>query len=369
MPPSASDMNSALEAVLARPAFLVGRASHALEVVLRELQPGGVVALSPIVCQDVIAAVLASGCTPWFVDIDPVTGQVPILEWEAARASGASTAIVVHLFGNAADVPSVREVFPEPDCLVIDDAAQALGTRWRGRLAGTDGDLGLLSFGYSKQLDGGGAAVLTSNPAVAASLQVLPSQAARSSVHEIQEIRATFRRRLDQARARLASEGRHASSAFEGLLDDYAASLHEPLESRSVAHLAEVLPSLDVILTRRRKKAELWSTMLADTPLVPVGMGPDDVPWRYACRLPGLDWPEQHRIAEALRGEAVPVSTWYLPGQWFVHGHSRNLPGAEMLSREVFQFWVDPQTSEEDIVRQAARIREVLDRPHARGSA
>lgn len=360
LPPSTSAVSRALESVFARPAILVGRASHALEIVLREVAPGGVVALSPIVCQDVIAAVLASGCTPWFVDIDPVTGQVPLGEWEGARVSGASTAIVVHLFGNGADVPSVRGIFPEPECLVIDDAAQALGTRWRGRLAGTDGDLGLLSFGYSKQLDCGGAAVLTSNPAVATSLAALSTDSAFATAEEVQRVRAGFRLRLDLARSRLASEGRDAASAFEGLLDDYAPSLHEPLEAHSVARLAETLPALDVILARRRAKADLWSALLAGTPLVPVGMGPDEVPWRYTCRLPGLDWPDQHRIAEVLRAEGVPVSTWYLPGQWFVRGRARVLPGAERLSREVFQFWVDDQTGEDDIVRQASRIREVL---------
>ena len=367
LPPLTSDVTRALESVFGRPAILVGRASHALEVVLRELTPGGVVALSPIVCQDVIAAVLASGAAPWFVDIDPVIGQVPIREWERARACGASTAIVVHLFGNGADVPSVRKVFPEPECLVIDDAAQALGTRWRGRLAGTEGDLGLVSFGYSKQLDSGGAAVLTSNPRVAAILEALASQSAFATVEEIQAARTDFRRRLDRARSRLASEGRGAAPAFEGLLDNYAPSLHEPLEAHSVARLAETVPGLDVILARRREKADLWSALLADTPLTPVGMGPDEVPWRYTCRLPGLDWPDQHRIAQALRGEGVPVSTWYLPGQWFVRGHARLLPGAERLSREVFQFWVDDQTGEDDIVRQASRIREVLARTHSRG--
>jgi len=214
-------VSRALESVFARPAILVGRASHALEIVLREVAPGGVVALSPIVCPDVVAAVLASGCTPWFVDIDPVTGQVPLGEREGARASGASTAIVVHLFGNGADVPSVRGIFPEPECLVIDDAAQALGTRWRGRLAGTDGDLGLLSFGCTKQIAGGDAAVPTSNSSVAARLAMLSTDSASATAKEHQRVRGEFRLSLDLARSRLASEGRDAASAFDGLLDDY----------------------------------------------------------------------------------------------------------------------------------------------------
>ena len=367
LPRSTSDVTSALESVFAVPVFLAGRASHALEVVLRRLRPRSVVALSPIVCQDVIAAVLASGCTPHFVDIDPVTGQVPLREWESARASGATVAIVVHLFGNGADVPSVRRIFPEPECLVIDDAAQALGTRWRGDLVGTGGDLGLLSFGYSKQLDGGGAAVLTSNPSVAASLTELQADTAYATVSEVQRVRQEFRQRLDRARAHLAAKGRDAAPAFEGLLNDYAPALHEPLEDYAIERLAESLPALDEILTRRRAKADLWSALLANTPLVPVGMGPDEIPWRYTCRLPGLNWADQHRVAEALRGVGVPVSTWYLPGQWFVHAHSPELPGAETLSREVFQFWVDAATGEDDIVEQAARVLEVLSDTHVRG--
>jgi dTDP-4-amino-4,6-dideoxygalactose transaminase len=310
----------------------------------------------------VIAAVIAAGCTPHFVDIDPVTAQVPLTEWEGARASGASAAIVVHLFGNGADVSEVRTLFPDPDCLVIDDAAQALGTRWRGDLVGTGGDLGLLSFGYSKQLDGGGAAVLTSSPAVVAVLVELQSDAAYATAPEIQGVREAFRQQLDGARARLAVEGRHAAEAFEGLLDAYGPALHEPLTDEAVVSLTRTLPRLDEILAQRRAKADLWSELLADTPLEPVGMGPDAVPWRYTCRLPGLEWADQHRIAEEIRGEDVPVSTWYLPGQWFVNAHSPELPGAERLSREVFQFWVDPATGEDDIVTQASRVREVISR-------
>src|SRR5512143_3093724 len=69
---------------------------------------GGRVALPASVCHDVVAAVLGAGCEPFFCDIDIADGNVPEREWGRARAAGASVAIVVHLYGNPADVSAAR---------------------------------------------------------------------------------------------------------------------------------------------------------------------------------------------------------------------------------------------------------------------
>jgi len=113
----------------------------------------------------------------------------------------------------------------------------------------------------------------------------------------------------------------------------------------------------------------MWSALVAVTLLVPVGMGPDELPQRYICRLPGLKWLGEHQIVEYPRGEGVPLSTGSLPGQRFVPRDARVLPGAERLSREVVQFRVDDQTGEDDIVRRASRIQKVIFRTRNRGSA
>jgi hypothetical protein len=84
------------------------------------------------------------------------------------------------------------------------------------------------------------------------------------------------------------------------------------------------------------------------------------VPWRYACRLPGASWARQNQLAAALRAGVMHVSNWYLPAHWFVGHPVGSLPGVESLAQEVFQFWLDEQTSSDAIVRHATLVRRAL---------
>lgn len=347
-----SDFNSAR-------ALPVARAALGLMAVLRcwvDAGNTGRVALSASVCHDVVAAVLGAGCEPVFCDIDPADGIVLEPEWARARAAGASAALVVHLYGNPADVSVVRRYFPSPDCLVIDDAAQALGSSNAAGLVGGQGDVGLLSFGVTKHIEAGGAAILFRDPVFAgtvahvlAAIEIQP-EAQRSAIY------TRFRQRLEAARARLRSEGEAAAVAFFGLLDGYFPSLQVPFPA-GAAHAAclafETYPQAREL---RMQKSAAWAAGLKDSGLVPVGMGAGTVPWRYTCRLPGMDWGWQHRLGEEMRSHGLNVSHWYLPAHWMCSHEPRTLPGTERLAREVFQFWVDDHTSLESIERGAAAV-------------
>ncbi|MGH2507694.1 MAG: hypothetical protein ACRDHZ_09875, partial [Ktedonobacteraceae bacterium] len=56
----------------------------------------------------------------------------------------------------------------------------------------------------------------------------------------------------------------------------------------------------------------------------------------------------------------LDVSNWYLPAHWFLGHPAGSLPGVELLSREIFQFWVDESISEELIDQGASIVRQVL---------
>ncbi|MCX7180807.1 MAG: DegT/DnrJ/EryC1/StrS family aminotransferase [Proteobacteria bacterium] len=311
------------------------------------------VALCANVCHDVVAAVLGASCTPVFLDIDPVTGMVPDQEWARARAAGASVALVVHLYGNSADVSAARAYFPAPECLVIDDAAQALGATCTTGPAGGQGGVGLLSFGATKHIATGGAAVLFKSlrfaNAVAgklASAGILP-EAQRQAIH------ARFRLRLGQAREALRNEGEVAATAFAGLLDGYHSSLYLPFPEGAAQATCSALDVWPQARALRLQKAAAWAAGLDGSPLHPVGMQTGSVPWRYTCRLPGLNWSGQHHLGDAMRKKGLDVSHWYLPAHWMCGHGPGSLPGVEQLAREVFQFWLDEGTSLETIERDA----------------
>ncbi len=278
-----------------------------------------------------------------------------------ARSQGAEVAIVVHLYGNPASVPQVRAVFPAPQSLLIDDAAQALGSHLNGLEAGAGGDVGLLSFGHTKHIDAGNAAVVFRSAdfadEVARELNALTPAPA-----ELRELlQREFRRRLEVARARLRNTGEAARGGFCGLLDGLDPVLRVPPRPGADETVVTQLLAYAGAMQARIAKAQLWSRELAGVGLLPIGMGPGCVPWRYACRLPESDWALQAVLSSLLRANGMHVSNWYLPAHWFV-ANARALPGVERLSREVFQFWLDERTAAESIVIQAAAVRRAIAR-------
>jgi hypothetical protein len=344
-------------------AIPVARAALGLMAVLRcwvDAGNAGRVALSASVCHDVVAAVLGAGCEPFFCDIDPADGNVHEKEWTRARSAGASVALVVHLYGNPADISVARRHFPSSDCLVIEDAAQALGSSNAVGLVGGQGDVGLLSFRVTKHIEVGGAAILFRDALFAdtvgrmlASIKLLP-EAQRSAIY------SRFRKRFEAARERLRSEGETATVAFHGLLDGYFPSLQAPFPGGAAHATCLALDTYPQAREQRMQKSAAWAAGLEGSGLVPVGMGPETVPWRYTCRLPGINWDWQHRLGQEMRSYGLNVSHWYLPGHWLCGHEPRTLPGTEYLSREVFQFWVDDHTSLEAIERGSATVSEII---------
>ncbi|WP_090130110.1 DegT/DnrJ/EryC1/StrS family aminotransferase [Limnohabitans sp. Rim11] len=330
----------------------VSRAALGLMAVLRtwvSLGNVGRVALSANVCHDVIAAIIGAGCEPFFCDIDLLDGNVLESEWARAQISGATVALVVHAYGNPVDLSVVRRYFTTENSLVIDDAAQALGSRNEFGIVGGQGDVGLISFGKSKHIEVGGAAVLFKNAVfannVAATLQsfeILPDDHRRA-------IYFNFRSRFDAARESLRGGSNVVPVAFAGLLNGYAPylQLDFPAGASYAAYVA--LENYPKSIELRLQKVALWNAELVGSRFIPVGMSTGSVPWRFTCRLPGLTWADQYRLAEMMRERGVNVSHWYLPGHWYCESKHPSMPAAERLAQEVFQFWIDDNTSFEDI--------------------
>ena len=326
-----------------------GRGSLGIYAALRVWGDTGIVAVPSAVCQDVIAAILMANWMPFFCDIDPLTGLTKSTEWARARQGGAKAAIVVHLYGNAANTIDARVAFPEG--LVIDDAAQALGARFlpTSRLAGTEGNIGVFSFGKSKQIEVGGAILacgdLNFAKACASELAaVLPAAS-----HERLFAESTFRNGLKMARQRLVKYGE--VQGFANLLNGYFPALRVGWQPEWSDLILSALAIYPEALSIRREKTNIWHQLIAETDLKPVGMGADAAPWRFVCRLPGCDWQQQQELADALRNQGLDVSNWYLPSHWLMRGSIEKLSGTEQLAQEVFQFWIDPSIDTESILQ------------------
>lgn len=121
------------------------------------------------------AAILYSGAKPVFVDVDPVTWTMNPGLIEAAITPRTKAILPVHLHGLMADMDAIMEIARRHGLVVIEDAAQAHGAEYKGRRAGSIGDLGCFSFYPGKNLGayGEGGAVVTNRPDFARRISLL----------------------------------------------------------------------------------------------------------------------------------------------------------------------------------------------------
>lgn len=144
----------------------VNRGRTAIELGLRGMGigVGDDVLMPSFVCASVIDAVLRSGATPVFADIDE-TLNVTAASVEAALTSRTKCVIVAHLFGAPAAIDEIEPLLASRGIALMDDAAQALGARRAGRLVGSFGSCGIVSCGPGKPLAGAAGGLLLTNDA------------------------------------------------------------------------------------------------------------------------------------------------------------------------------------------------------------
>jgi len=120
------------------------------------------------------------GATPILVDVDPVTYNADPRAVAAAITPRTKAIIPVHLYGQSADMDPILDSADRAGVAVIEDAAQAIGARYKGRAVGGLGTLGCFSFFPSKNLGafGDGGLVTTNDAALAHKIRLLRNHGA-----------------------------------------------------------------------------------------------------------------------------------------------------------------------------------------------
>jgi dTDP-4-amino-4,6-dideoxygalactose transaminase len=147
-------------AALCRVTHAIGTASgtDALLIALRAVgvKPGDEVITSDFSFFASAGVIARLGARPVFIDIEPDTYNIDPGLVEAAITPRTRAIVPVHLFGQLADMDPIMEIARRSGIKVIEDAAQAIGAEYKGRPAGSIGDLGCFSFYPSKNLGAGG---------------------------------------------------------------------------------------------------------------------------------------------------------------------------------------------------------------------
>ena len=121
------------------------------------------------------AAIVLSGASPRFVDIEPQFYTIDTEKIEMAITPRTKAIIPVHIYGQPADMEPIMELAKEHDLWVIEDCAQAHGAMYKGKRAGSLGDIGCFSFYPTKNLGaiGDGGMVVTNDKKLAKKVSLL----------------------------------------------------------------------------------------------------------------------------------------------------------------------------------------------------
>ncbi len=122
-----------------------------------------------------VAAICYTGAKPVFVDIDPHSFTMDVKNIEAAITTKTKVILPVHLYGQCADMDPILEIARKHNLVVIEDSAQAHGAEYKGKKAGSMGDMGCFSFYPGKNLGayGEGGMITTNNPEYTRTMRML----------------------------------------------------------------------------------------------------------------------------------------------------------------------------------------------------
>ncbi len=150
----------------------VGSGTDALNVALRacKIGPGDEVITVSHTAVATVSAIEMAGAAPVLVDIDPARYTIDTARIEAAITPRTKAIIPVHIYGQPADLTPILAIAKKHGLKVIEDCAQCAGAMYKGRRAGSYGDISCFSFYPTKNLGaiGDGGMVLSNNDELAA---------------------------------------------------------------------------------------------------------------------------------------------------------------------------------------------------------
>ncbi len=192
-------------------------------------------------------AIVHAGGVPVFCDVEEDTGLIDVDAATGLIGPRTAAILAVHLYGQPCDMAEIGALAARHGLLVLEDAAQAHGARYRGRRAGSLGDVAAFSFYPSKNLGalGDGGAICTDDDEIAAAARRLRDLGQRAKGEHVE---AGFNERLDGIQAAMLrvklkgleqgnSNRRQVASRYQEQLPGTCRPLAEKPERECVYHL------------------------------------------------------------------------------------------------------------------------------------
>jgi perosamine synthetase len=330
--PFVDRLESELAEILgARHTFAVANGTAALHLafIAAGLRPGDEVVVPGFGFLAAANMALLMGARPVFADVDPAT-WCATAETIAPCIGERTRAIVpVHTYGNVCDVEPILALAADHDILVIEDAAEALFSSCRGRMAGTVADLGTFSFQATKTITTGeGGLVATDDDAFVDALRLYRS-------HGMAGPRRYW----------------HHVPGHNFRLTNLQAALG----CGQLAHREEIVAA-------RRLLHERYAERLADVPGVEVQLptpGCDMVLWAMTVRLDPEAFPDgRDAVMAAMTQDGIETRPgFYPPSAIGLYGDIRAIPVAEAVAASTLSLPSFPALTQSDVDRVCASLQ------------
>jgi dTDP-4-amino-4,6-dideoxygalactose transaminase len=346
-----NEINAAIQGILDRADFILGHDVNNLEEEFAEycgvkyavgvdsglsalklslmalgIGPGHEVIIPAHTFTATAAAATLAGATPVFVDVDPVTLTIDPEKIEEAITPHTRAIIPVHLYGLPADMNMILGIAEKHNLVVVEDACQAHGAKYRGKRTGSLGHAAGFSFYPTKNLGAcGDAGMITTNDAKVAEM-------------------ARALRNCGQA-----AKNVHSLTPFNHRLDSLQAAI-----------LRVKLPYLDRWIESRNKLAGLYNQVLPDTVVKPV----EPPGYYHVYHLYVIQSLERDALQAYLKEHGIGTAIHYpLPVHlqpFYSNGTDRHgeFPVAERACNEILSLPMYPEMTEDQVRQVVQRITE-----------
>lgn len=309
----------------------VGNGLEALHLILRamDIGPGDEVIVPSNTYIATWLAVSYTGAKPVPVEPDVRTYNIDPIRIEGAITSRTKAILAVHLYGQPADMDPINTIAKAHGLRVIEDAAQAHGARYKGKLTGSLGDAAGFSFYPGKNLGalGDGGAVTTDDVELAERIRTLRNYGSKVKYH-------------------------NEEKGFNSRLDELQAAL-----------LRVKLKYLDEWNVRRAKLAELYHKELSGSNLV-LPFVPDfaDPAWHLFVVLSESREALQQKLHDAEIGTMIhyPVPPHLQPAYNELKFSAGTFPLAERTSRQLLSLPIGPHLSSDGVASVCKSIRDFI---------
>lgn len=331
-------------------AISVGNGTDALVIALKSLGigAGDEVITSTFTYFASAECISAVGATPVFVDVEKDTFNIDPSKIEEKITDKTKAIIPVHIFGQSADMDPINEIAKKYNLKVIEDACQAVGGKYKGKMIGTLGDAACFSFFPTKNLScaGDGGMIVTNDDDIATIVKALRTHGSGETGQKAYNL-------LNNITEEVQSSKDGDDTVYNPLkYYNYLIGFNSRLDAIQGAILRVKLPHLDSWNAGRRKVAEVYNRDLKNSEVViPIVREENEHIYHQYV----LQSEDREAILNKLKEKGVATGVYYpvplhLQKVYADLGYKEgDMPVAEYLSHRTFAIPVYPELTEEQV--------------------